>query len=103
MLTWQKTNLWCVNKTNLVSSRDEAPGYKHADCNSCPAWTERQKRTGKRSVLMFYIYVSMWHNNTNTQLPPNASIHGQQAQREREETQSQGLLPANTVNYQKDA
>lgn len=45
-------------------------------------------------------YMKTKHADTN--LPPNTSIQGQNEQRKHKESQSHTLLPANTVNSQKD-
>lgn len=36
------TYLWCVNKSNLESRRDEGPGDEDDDGKRNPAWTQRQ-------------------------------------------------------------
>lgn len=44
------THLWCVNKNNLESSRDEGSGYEDEDCYAYPAPTKREDEEKLRTA-----------------------------------------------------
>lgn len=88
------TYLRCVYKSNLESRRDEGPGDEDDDGKSNPVWMQRQTR------CRLFKCDKMPPEEPNS--PVNASIQRQNKEGKYEEAQRHALLPANTVNRQKD-